>query len=118
MVVDDELSLRILYEKELRKEGYQVFLAASGSEALDKFEQVNPDLVVLDIHMPGMDGIETMNRMLDINAKLPVLLNTGYSDYKDDFRSWSAESYIIKSGDLSELKNTIKKVLEKKTSDS
>lgn len=112
LVVDDEEHLRLLYEKELKKDGYEVDLAASGKEALKKFENEKPDLVLLDIKMPGMDGLEVMNRILSIDNKMPVILNTAYASYKDNFTTWSADAYVVKTSDLSSMKNKVKEVLE------
>ena len=64
LVVDDEKNLRTLYETELAEEGHTVILASDGKEALRLLETERPDLVVLDIRMPGLDGLETMGRML------------------------------------------------------
>ncbi len=75
-------------------------------------ERVRPDLVVMDISMPGMDGIEAMSRMLARDHKLPIILNTAYATYKENFRAWSADAYIVKSSDLGELKKVIRQVLE------
>ena len=75
-------------------------------------EDSKPDLVVMDVSMPGMDGIDIMGRMLCRNHKLPIILNTAYASYKEDFRSWAADAYIVKSADLTELKQTVKHVLE------
>jgi len=111
LVVDDEENLCLLYREELGLEGYDVMTVASPAEAILLVEQDPPDVVVMDIRMPRMDGIEVMGRMLSQKNDLPVILNTAYSSYKDDFRSWPAEAYVIKSSDLSELKRTIRKVL-------
>jgi len=67
---------------------------------------------VLDIAMPGMNGVETMAKMLDMDRQLPIILHTAYPSYKDDFMTWAAEAYVIKSSDLSELKEQIAKALE------
>ena len=77
-------------------------------------ESENPDLVIMDISMPEMDGIESMGRILSKNNKIPVILNTAYSSYKDNFMTWSADAYVIKRSDLAELKVTIRNVLEKR----
>ena len=63
--------------------------------------------------MPGMDGIEALGRILGQDNTLPVILNTAYSSYKDNFMSWSADAYVVKSSDLTELKAEIRKALEK-----
>lgn len=114
LCVDDDLSLLRLYQEELTEEGYKVILARDGKEAMAKFEKENPDLVIMDIRMPMMDGIETLTAMLGKNRQIPVILNTAYPQYRENFMTWGAEAYIIKSSDLTELKLKIKEVLEKR----
>lgn len=111
LIVDDESNIRLLYESELREEGYDVEVAANGREALERFALGHPDLVVLDIRMPGMDGIEALGRLLAEDRKVPVILNSAYASHKDNFLSWSADAYLVKSSDLTELKQTIKSLL-------
>jgi CheY-like chemotaxis protein len=112
LVADDEHSIRKLYERELKKEGYEVLFASNGQEAIQMVRNDRPDLIVMDIRMPGMDGIEAMGRILEENNELPVVINTAYSSYKENFLSWSADAYLTKSADLSELKGTIRMILE------
>lgn len=114
LCVDDDLSLLRLYQEELTEEGYKVILARDGKEAMAKFEKENPDLVIMDIRMPVMDGIETLTAMLGKNRQTPVILNTAYPQYRENFMTWGAEAYIIKSSDLTELKQKIKEVLQKR----
>ena len=114
LVVDDEINQALLYEQELSDEGYEVHLANSGREALEKIKQYSYDLVVLDIGMPEMDGLEALGRMLSIDNRLPVILNTAYPSYKDNFMSWAADAYVVKSSDLTELKTKIRDSLAKK----
>lgn len=111
LVVDDEKNIRSLYEKELQEEGYEVVLASTAREALERFVADRPSLVVLDIRMPGMDGLEALGKLLAEDPKVPVILNSAYSSYKDNFLSWSADAYVVKSADLTELKATIKRLL-------
>lgn len=111
LVVDDEKHIRELYRSELEDEGYGVVLAASGKEALEVVEQRSPDLIVLDIQMPGMDGIETLEKLLGQDRCIPIILNTAYSHYKDDFTTWGADAYVVKSSDMSKLKAEIKRLL-------
>ena len=111
LIVEDAANQCLLYREELRREGYDVLTASDGREALSMVELSRPDLVVMDISMPGMDGIESMSRMLAKDHKLPIILNTAYATYKDNFRAWSADAYVVKSSDLSELKGAIARVL-------
>lgn len=110
LVVDDDKNHLLLYEKELSLEGYNIITAKDGREAIKKAEEHLPDLVVMDIILPKMDGIESMGRILS-KQKIPIIINTAYSSYKDNFMTWSADAYIIKSSDLTELKNKIKELL-------
>ena len=112
LLVEDDPNQCLLYEEALKGEGYNVVTAKDGREALERVEKSRPDLVVMDISMPGMDGIEAMSRMLARDHKLPIILNSAYATYKDNFRSWSADAYVVKSSDLSELKGMIRRVLE------
>ncbi len=116
LVADDEPNLRLLYQSELEADGYSVITACDGKEALEKIEKDRPDLVVLDIRMPGMDGVETLNRIIDKYRTLPVILNTAFSNYKDSFMTWPADAYVVKSSDVSELRKRIAEVLAKRKS--
>lgn len=111
LVVDDEKNLRILYKKELLEEGYQIVTAESGEKAIEELKNKKIDLVVLDIKMSGIDGIQTLREILTKDRNIKVILNTAYSTYKSDFSTWSADAYIIKSSNLDELKNKIKELL-------
>ena len=118
LIVDDDEHQRLLYKEELELEGYEVILTATGQEAVAAIADSEIDCVVLDIAMPGMNGVETLAKMLDIDRQLPIILHTAYPSYKDDFMTWAAEAYVIKSSDLSELKEQIAKALEPGDSDS
>ncbi len=78
--------------------------------------QVNsgkPDLIVLDIVMPVMDGMEALGRIVGKDRKIPIILNTSYPEYRQDFMSWAADAYVMKSADLGELKAKISELLGK-----
>ena len=116
LVVEDEANQRLLYRRELEDEGYEVIEADGGRKALEILESgQRPDLVILDISMPDMDGIETLSKILARDNSIPVILNTAYSTYKDNFMTWSADAYIVKSSDLDELKSTIKRLLQERS---
>lgn len=112
LVVDDDESLRILYTKELADEGYEVESVPSGREAVASIAERRPDVVVLDIKMEGMDGLSVLDEIMKRDKTIPVVLNTAYSSFKSDFTTWSADAYVVKSSDLSELKETIKQILQ------
>lgn len=114
LCVDDDLSLLRLYQDELSEEGYKVILAKDGKEALAKFEKEKPQVVVMDIRMPVMDGIEALTAMMGKDRQVPVILNTAYPQYRHNFMTWGAEAYVIKSSDLTELKQKIREVLNKR----
>lgn len=113
LVVEDEEGLRLLYQEELEAEGYEVVTARNGKEAIEKLE-VKPDLIILDIVMPVMDGMEALGRILGKDRKIPIILNTSYPGYQQDFMSWAADAYITKSADLEELKRKVRELLEKR----
>lgn len=114
LIVEDDPNQRMLYEKELTREGYAVTTAADGAEALQKVHEEKWDLVILDIRMPGMDGIEALGRILAIDRKIPVIINTAYASYKENFMTWAADAYIVKSSDLTHLKNAVMELLAKR----
>ncbi|MDX9752873.1 MAG: response regulator [bacterium] len=111
LVIDDEQYLRELYEAELTQEGFNVLLAKDGFEGISLCEQNDPDLVIVDIRMPGMDGLETISRLLNINRKRPILIHSAYPNYQDNFMSWNADDFVVKSGDLTELKQKVRTFL-------
>lgn len=114
LIVDDEENIRFLYEQELLDEGYQTILAKDGKECLELIQKDPPDLIILDIRMPRMDGLEAIGKIIEINKNIPIIINSAYSTYKDDFMSWAADAYIVKSYDLDTLKSTIREILAKK----
>lgn len=113
LIVDDEESIRLLYQQEFTDEGYDVVLASSGEEALEVLDKEPVDLVILDIRMKEMSGLEALQHIVKEKKNLPVILCSAYSSYQDDFSSWLADAYVIKSSDLTELKEEVKRLLEK-----
>ena len=111
LIVDDEEHIRLLFKEELEDEGYSVDLASNGLEALEKLKRSAYSLVVLDIKMPGMDGIQTLGEIKKLNKDLPVILCSAYGEFKQDFSSWVSDGYVVKSADTRELKEMIKRAL-------
>jgi two-component system, response regulator, stage 0 sporulation protein F len=112
LVADDEMAIRLLYSEELKEEGYEVYTASNGREALDIVEKTPLDLVILDIKMPEMDGIEALRQIKERKPDLPVLLSTAYGEYKQDFATWASDDYLVKSSDLEDLKSAVKRHLK------
>lgn len=112
-LIEDEPNLQLLYRVEIESMGHEVVCAGNGRAALKCLEEVKPDLIVLDIQMAEGDGLEFITRMLDTRLSVPVIINSAFSHYKNDFMSWAAEAYVVKSSDVTELKDTIEKVLAK-----
>lgn len=113
LVVEDDTNQRSWYKQELEMEGYNVVTAGDGADCIKMVNDYLPDIIVMDIVMPKMDGLESMGKILSEHRKIPVIINTAYSCYKASFLSWPADAYITKSSDLKELKNTIKGILKK-----
>jgi DNA-binding response OmpR family regulator len=114
LIVDDEPHLRLLYETELRRAGYETMTASNAAQGLEFVETMTPDLVILDIRMAGMDGIEALQRILERNNSIPVVLNTAFSSYRDNYLTWAADAYVTKSSDVTELLETVKELLDSK----
>lgn len=113
LLIEDDERLQKLLESELGDEGYEAFIAAEGKEALDilKNQEYKPDLIILDLRMPKMDGLETMGHMIKSHLNVPVIIHSAYSSYKDDAMALAADAYVVKSHDLTELKATIKNLI-------
>jgi DNA-binding response OmpR family regulator len=112
LIVDDEEHIRFLYSEELTDEGYEVITHDSGAGLLELIEREKPDLVVLDIKMVDYNGLDLLQDIRNKYYDLPVILCTAYDTFKEDMKSIAADFYVIKSFDLTELKNRIKMALE------
>lgn len=114
LVVDDENSIRALYQAELQEEGYRVLCAPDGAAAKKALAENQVDLMVLDIKLRGESGLQILQDVTRQHQQLPVVLSTAYGSFKDDFSSWLADAYVVKSGNLKELKAEVKRVLDRR----
>jgi DNA-binding NtrC family response regulator len=114
LVVDDEAQLRRIFERILRTEGYEVRCASSGDEALKLLETEWFDLVVTDLKMPGMDGMELLAKGKSANPTLPFIVLTAFGTVRSAVAAVkeAAYDYLVKPFDIEELKLVIKKALE------
>jgi DNA-binding response OmpR family regulator len=116
LLVEDEESIRKLYELELCERGHEVHCASDGMTAVKMASDLKPDLVIMDINLPEkMDGLESMSRILGKDSDIPVIINSGYSEYKDNFMSWAAEAYILKGADVEPLIDAVENALAKRS---
>ena len=115
LLVEDEQSLCELYATILRSEGHEVFVTHDGKSAVEAAHGRKHDLVIMDICLPEkMDGIESMSKILGEDKTIPVIINTGYTQYRDNFMTWAAEAYVVKSADTGPLLEAVREVLARK----
>ena len=111
LIVDDEINVRKLYSEELEKEGYETISAETVAEAIESVEKESPDLMILDMKLGDESGIDALIQIVDRRKDLPVIINSAYSGFKDNFQTWAADAYIVKSVDLTSLKEKIRELL-------
>ena len=112
LLTEDQADQRNLYHEILTEAGYEVVDAWNGTEALELFQRNKPDVVVLDIQMPGIDGIEALGKIMAKNRNVPVIFHSAYPSYKSNFLTWTADAFIVKSGEPAELLEAIRKILQ------
>jgi two-component system, response regulator, stage 0 sporulation protein F len=111
LIVEDEKPLCLLYEEELSREGYDVTAVMDADAALAALREKEFDLIVTDIRMPGKNGIELITEIMGLRKDIPIIINSAYQSYKEDFMTWAADAYVVKSSSLDELKERIKNLL-------
>lgn len=114
LVVDDEYNTRLLLSEELTEEGYDVLLAGTGEEGMRILGEQNPDVVVLDMRLPDIDWRTSLSTIREMNRDIPIIIFSAYGTYKQDFSVWAADFYVVKSSDLSELKESIRKAVRRR----
>jgi len=112
LVVDDEKHIRMLYQEELESDGYAV-ATTDGEEAIESvLARETPAVVILDIRLgPNHSGLDLLQVIRSLDAKLPVILCTAYDSFQHDLKSIAADFYVVKSVDLSELKDKVRQAL-------
>jgi Response regulator containing CheY-like receiver, AAA-type ATPase, and DNA-binding domains len=117
LVVDDEKIMQDSLFRILIKEGYEVKTASSGEEAVEKFDCESFDIVLLDIKMPGIGGIETLRRIKEMDPAITILIVTGYPSIDSAVRAikLGAYDYITKPFTPDVLRVAINRALERKS---
>jgi two-component system response regulator MprA len=120
LVVDDDRAVREALERALSLEGYDVELAGDGAEALAKVERHQPDAIVLDVLMPGVDGLEVCRLLRKAQSKVPILMLTVRDDLGDRIEGLDsgADDYLGKPFELEELLARVRALLRRATSGS
>jgi len=111
LIVDDQFGIRILLNEVLQKEGYDTFQAANGVQALEIVKEHSPDLVLLDMKIPGMDGIEILKRMKVIDEDIRVIIMTAYGelDMIQQAMDLGALTHFAKPFDIDDIRVAVKK---------
>jgi nitrogen regulation protein NR(I) len=114
LIIDDDDQLRKSFHKLLSEEGYTVQSAASGEAGFKIFQKHSPDLVIVDIRLPGMNGLDTFQKIHDTEPKLPVIIMTAYSTTETAIEAtkMGAFDYILKPFEIPDMLNIIKQALE------
>lgn len=111
--VEDEGSVRLLYKEVFEELGYQVIQAASAEEGLRMLRRSRPDLIILDLKMPGLGGRGFLERFSRLRMKIPVVISTAYPYFEGDPASKVADAFVVKSGDMGNLVETVRRLTEK-----
>jgi len=114
LVIDDEPGIRNLLDTLLSRKGYDVVLADSGQKGLEVFRRERPDVVVLDLKMPGMDGLAVLQQVRSFNPKQPVIILTGAgtSETEQQVRALGVTEYVEKEFSLHLLGDSLKRLLK------
>lgn len=113
LIVDDQFGIRILLNEVLHKAGYKTFQAANGIQALEILNNDSPDLVLLDMKIPGMDGIEILKRMKAVNPDIRVIIMTAYGelDMIQEAKDLGAMMHFAKPFDIDDIRNAVREYL-------
>ena len=114
LIVDDDKMMLESFREVLRSNGFNTMEALSGQIAIELFHQCTPDVVILDLNMPDMDGIETMQRLREITPGIPIIILTGYGDIPTAVEAMKcgANNFVQKSGDFDDLMTVIENIIE------
>jgi two-component system response regulator AtoC len=114
LVADDDAAIRSLLRQVLQEDGYLVHEAATGVEVVDKVREEDPDLVIMDVRMPELDGIEALSRVKATNPRTAVLIMTAFGSSNAAIRAMElgAFDYVTKPFELDKIDHQVQKVFE------
>ncbi|MEO5955897.1 MAG: response regulator [Nitrospiraceae bacterium] len=113
LVIDDEQGIRDLLDTLLRRKGYDVIVSANGQKGLELFLREQPDVIVLDLKMPGMDGLTVLQQIRSLDPKKPVIILTGAGtpETEQQVRALGGTEFIEKEFSLHRLGDALKRLL-------
>ncbi|HEX9653298.1 MAG TPA: response regulator [bacterium] len=111
LIIDETAAWRERYCSELEAEGFHVLTAADSKEAIAYLENIKFDLIISELETPVGSGFENLNEYVKMRDDLKLVITSTHPELKNDFRTWIADAFIIKSDDLTDLKTTIKYLL-------
>ncbi len=116
LVIDDEAHVRMLYAEELRAKGYEVAVSDGSDDPLELIVHNKPDLIILDIKLGTISGLDVLQSIRRVHSALPVILCTAFDSFRCDLKSIAADAYVVKSYDSSELMEKVGELLSGKSS--
>ena len=114
LVVDKEVNTRLLFKDEFQGEGYEVAVAETTEEALDKIHRSKPDIVTLNLKVPDTESIDFLRRIKKEDSGIPVVVTSAYAGHKNDIRLGDCNAFVVQSAEIAELKTRMKLLLSHK----
>lgn len=117
LIVDDQKGVRRLLEELFKKEGYEVNVAVDGKDSIEKVKAYTPDIILMDMKMPNMNGLEASEEIIKYDHTIPIIMMTAYGEMEVIQKALEAgvKKYITKPFDIIDLRNLVREVLEQRT---
>ncbi|MCL5124403.1 MAG: response regulator [Deltaproteobacteria bacterium] len=109
--VEDESSVRLLYKEVFEEQGFQIVQAPDAEEALKMLKSHKPDVIILDLKMPGIGGRGFLEKFHRMKLKIPLVISSAYPYLKTDQSIPPFDAFVVKSGDLTELVNKVRELV-------
>ncbi len=118
MIADDQKGVRRLLEELFIREGWEVYVAADGEEAVEKAGRTRPSILLMDMKMPNMNGLEAAKKILGNNQEIAIMLMTAYGDRQlvNEALALGVKKCIIKPFDILYLRDEVNRIMEEKVS--